>query len=687
MKKLVITLFLLMSAVTSAQNFFPTKAGDAYQLLEWYEYWFDPTQNHESFSKSLATEITFNNKTYLSAWDNYYHMDTTANKLFILLNNEEKLAFDFNKPDGDMDTLYFNGYARLYTYSTIQNWNIFGEDRVVKKIANINSESWIDWFLADGVGIYKCDFRNQLGYFGIKTYVISAIIDDSVYNPINLGLTAFLPSRVSRTQSSFSFLVNIDTEYFGLVDTLDAHVLVYKADSLIYQQTYNGSISLEKITVNIPQQIYSQADSVGIRVRSTDKSIFNNEVFYPHSGYKFIPVEDDVEWNLFIPSISGNYMGLLFFNVNRGYVYTYDGYFPYYYYVGNLTTDGGITFHNSSNPNLPYWAITDIKALDQNTGYMVIEELIKTTDQGATWVSILSLPVAAMSFLDADTGWVSKYNEFKVYRTYNGGLSWATFNTNSQEIFKLIDFVHINEGYAVTELGKVYRSTNSGESWHFTNSTVTFQKKLKMFQNGKGWLIGNGIWRTEDGGFNWIQQFTGDFVDAHFFNKDKGWVIGKVNETNVLLRTIDGGNNWSEVGAPYTQGDFKTIDFVDELHGWIYAYSWNSNELLRTTNGGVTFVEDERFSNVQPTDFTLFQNYPNPFNPSTKISWQSPVSGHQSLKIYDVIGNEVATLVNEFKNAGRYEVDFNASSLSSGIYFYKLQSGSFIQTKKMIFLK
>ena len=83
----------------------------------------------------------------------------------------------------------------------------------------------------------------------------------------------------------------------------------------------------------------------------------------------------------------------------------------------------------------------------------------------------------------------------------------------------------------------------------------------------------------------------------------------------------------------------------------------------------------------------LYQNYPNPFNPSTKISWQSPVSSHQTLKIYDVLGNEVATLVNEYRNAGSYEVDFNASALSSGVYFYKLQAGDFVQTKKMMLVK
>ena len=131
------------------------------------------------------------------------------------------------------------------------------------------------------------------------------------------------------------------------------------------------------------------------------------------------------------------------------------------------------------------------------------------------------------------------------------------------------------------------------------------------------------------------------------------------------------------------------IDFVDESHGWICASSWNSKELLRTTNGGVTFVEDERFSNVQPTDFTLQQNYPNPFNPSTIISYELPAAGEVSLKVYDVLGKEVATLVNEYRNAGSYNVQFtmNNLQLSSGIYFYQLKTGDFFETKKMTLVK
>ena len=87
----------------------------------------------------------------------------------------------------------------------------------------------------------------------------------------------------------------------------------------------------------------------------------------------------------------------------------------------------------------------------------------------------------------------------------------------------------------------------------------------------------------------------------------------------------------------------------------------------------------------------VLHNFSNPFDPTTKISWQSPVGSHQTLKIYDMLGNEVATLVDEYKTAGSYELDFHPASsiknLASGIYFYSLKAGSFVETKKMIFLK
>ncbi|MBI2428278.1 MAG: T9SS type A sorting domain-containing protein [Ignavibacteriales bacterium] len=90
---------------------------------------------------------------------------------------------------------------------------------------------------------------------------------------------------------------------------------------------------------------------------------------------------------------------------------------------------------------------------------------------------------------------------------------------------------------------------------------------------------------------------------------------------------------------------------------------------------------------VQPIEFALHQNYPNPFNPATTIRYSIPVSGHVSLKVFDVLGNEIATLVNSVKSAGTFRQEWNASGVPSGLYFYRLQAGNLVSTKKMLLVK
>ena len=97
-------------------------------------------------------------------------------------------------------------------------------------------------------------------------------------------------------------------------------------------------------------------------------------------------------------------------------------------------------------------------------------------------------------------------------------------------------------------------------------------------------------------------------------------------------------------------------------------------------------VEDES-GKLMPEKFSLNQNYPNPFNPTTKISWQLPEGSWQTLKVYDLIGNEIATLVDEYRPLGKYEIEFDATGLPSGIYFYQIRAGKFVETKKMVLLK
>ncbi len=119
-----------------------------------------------------------------------------------------------------------------------------------------------------------------------------------------------------------------------------------------------------------------------------------------------------------------------------------------------------------------------------------------------------------------------------------------------------------------------------------------------------------------------------------------------------------------------------------------------SGTIRKTTNGGNIPTGIQTIGSEIPQSFSLEQNYPNPFNPSTPINFNIPIAGNGldgsgivSLRIYDMLGKEIAVLVNENLTAGSYSVDFNASSLPSGTYFYRLQSGSFIETKKMILIK
>ena len=143
----------------------------------------------------------------------------------------------------------------------------------------------------------------------------------------------------------------------------------------------------------------------------------------------------------------------------------------------------------------------------------------------------------------------------------------------------------------------------------------------------------------------------------------------------------DGSNPWVAEVNQYA-GIGKGLALGADLS--LYAVGMFYYSVIKYSQSIPTGVE--QISEI-PGKFNLEQNYPNPFNPSTTISFSIPSSGFTSLKIYDILGNEVATLVNEEKPAGRYEINFDASLLSSGTYFYKLQAGSFIEIKKMILIK
>ncbi|MEP7171214.1 MAG: T9SS type A sorting domain-containing protein [Bacteroidota bacterium] len=149
-----------------------------------------------------------------------------------------------------------------------------------------------------------------------------------------------------------------------------------------------------------------------------------------------------------------------------------------------------------------------------------------------------------------------------------------------------------------------------------------------------------------------------------------------------LSRTSDYGATWETQNLTL---DYGIVLIGADLLSSVNGFVGGTDCILKTTNGGSVSIHQS--SETSPDKFTLSQNYPNPFNPNTKINYELRITNYVTLKVFDVLGNEVRTLVNEKQNAGSYQVDFEGSGLSSGIYFYTLKTDGFSETKRMTLLK
>ena len=203
-------------------------------------------------------------------------------------------------------------------------------------------------------------------------------------------------------------------------------------------------------------------------------------------------------------------------------------------------------------------------------------------------------------------------------------------------------------------------------------------------------LQGN-LLKTTNAGSNWIlaNSFAGAFRTICFINSNTGYGAGLWDGEAMCKRTTNGGVNWINMDAGTNNAAYN-MAFTDLNTGYILGAG---AMILKTTNGGaITNVQP--INNIIPSEFSLFQNYPNPFNPSTKIKFQIPVTPLSfgeglgvRLILYDNLGRQIETLVNQQLPPGIYEVDWNAAGYSSGVYYYRLSSGIFSETKKLILIK
>ena len=298
-----------------------------------------------------------------------------------------------------------------------------------------------------------------------------------------------------------------------------------------------------------------------------------------------------------------------------------------------LSTDNG----NSWTPvnNGLYTDIVSLAVFDTNLFAGTWEGVYLSTNNGANWafsgLGLESITEFASSGSNLFAG------GYGLYLSTNNGTTW----TESELGMGISDLaVSGTNIFAGTESG-IYLSTDDGTSWKQANNGLTNWFVLSLAVSG-------------------INTFTGT----------KGGVFLSTNN----------GTDWKEIGL---------------TNYWVFALFVSGTNLFAGTYGAgiwrrplsevITALDD--YQATLPTKYALSQNYPNPFNPTTVINYSVPKQSFVTIKVFDILGREVITLVNEEKAAGEYSVNFNAANLGSGIYFHTMKAGSFTDTKKMVVLK
>lgn len=325
--------------------------------------------------------------------------------------------------------------------------------------------------------------------------------------------------------------------------------------------------------------------------------------------------------------------------------------------------------------------------------------IVYSTNTGNNWS--VSPSVTSANLFGAELNYTYCYaagNNGTIIYSYDEGANWFQVSSGTTRNLKAIG---LNPQFqsvviAVGEKGTILRSTDSGINWSnisLADTTITFydiSHEGLYFDVNIMCIVGNGgrIYKSTNQGLTWVQKPSGTtntLRRIYFHTQDSAVVVG---DNGTIRFTTNGGETWftdSFFNSPSTR-HFKGVALVNRGNK---TYSAFSDSLFFVSDEPITIGIKQASSEV-PNGFSLSQNYPNPFNPITKIRFNIPSFGKEryiSLVIYDILGKEIETLVNENLRPGIYEAYFDGSKYSSGVYFYKLTAGDFTETKRMALIK
>ncbi len=386
-----------------------------------------------------------------------------------------------------------------------------------------------------------------------------------------------------------------------------------------------------------------------------------------------------------------------------------------------------------------------VRAVDQNIAWAAGDSgrVLRTTNGGATWASVGGGTIGQVSIWNIEA--TNEQTAFAtttpgattfIYRTTNGGSTWSAVYSQSGGFINDIRMSDDLNGYAYGDPvgGKwtVLRTSDGGATWfRLANEPVNVAGEAGLYYNSLCaiglthiWFCASGpssqrIYRSTDGGSTWASTSVGSNAPLSvWFNSTS---LGVCSQSTGGQRSTDGGVYWSSAPMPpaYSAAGAGTIDFWCGFGAQVYhstnaGLTWNSeyslagstgifamhfktlgtsvvgyaagtNGTLARFNGTVTDIQEE----VAPFPLLLAlrQNYPNPFNPITTIEFTTPHASEVTLKIFNELGAQVATLISSQLPAGRHSVIWDASTMPSGTYFYQLRSGNLLAQRKLLLIR
>ncbi|MCX7611318.1 MAG: M14 family zinc carboxypeptidase [Ignavibacterium sp.] len=516
-------------------------------------------------------------------------------------------------------------------------------------------------------------------------------------------------------QKAFGYTVEIGSSSDGFWPPTNR--IFPLAQGMLKPCLYNAWVAGEYIslgTYSFSQQYFNPGDVVQLTIQNVRNKGLSNG-----NNISLVLTTDNPQVTINNNTINvGNIPARTTQNVNQSFTFT----------VGNLPPETNVrllvnAFSGSTKMNTDTIKIiigTPTLLFGDTTNIITNLWNISATPSTPIWGTTTSTFVSAPnSYTDSPTG--NYANNATVTMTLKDPINLSSYINPKLKFFTRFD-IENNFDY-----GQVKISTNNGNSWaplqgNYTNpGTGNFQPNGEPLYDGtqNSWVqeeislvgytstqnklrfelrtdpsVNRDGWYLDDIAiyiFSIIPvelaSFTADLIDKKVY---LNWITS--SELNNLgfevQRKILGTRaNWETIG--FIEGKGTTTDrnnytFVDEnpLNG-IILYRLKQIDI----DGNYKILPTVSVEYDIPDEFVLEQNFPNPFNPMTIIRWQSPIASHQTLKLYDVIGNEISTLVDEFREAGKYEIKFDGSNLTSGVYIYKLQIGSLIQAKKLVLIK